>query len=177
VTFCLFQEQPQVLQEKLLGGIFHLGIGSTPHKISGLEYEFLYEEHHSLYCGLGHDLFAASEAAATIDSVRKYPIASRGYWREGQLRQMGFERIEAIVYHIEPQLSLIMSGGYLGFLPDHFAKIWEANGHIRKIAADTITYTCAFEIITRRRTRRTELVDTFLGDLRTSYRQAAASCD
>src|SRR5580765_3722963 len=46
LTFCLFQEQPQVLQEKILGGIFHLGIGSTPHRISGLDYEFLYEEHH-----------------------------------------------------------------------------------------------------------------------------------
>jgi DNA-binding transcriptional LysR family regulator len=174
VTFCLFQEQPQVLQEKILGGIFHLGIGSTPHKISGLEYEFLYEEHHSLYCGRGHDLFAEPDAAATIDSVRNYPIASRGYWREGQLRQMGFERIEAIVYHIEPQLSLIMSGGYLGFLPDHFAKSWEASGHVRKIAADTITYTCAFEIITRRGVRRTELVDTFLADLRASYREVPA---
>ncbi len=175
VTFCLFQEQPQVLQEKILGSIFHLGIGSTPHRISGLDYEFLYEEHHSLYCGRGHELFASASQISSIEEVRGYPIASRGYWREGQLRELGFERVEAIVYHIEPQLSLIMSGGYLGFLPDHYAAPWMANGQIRKIPDGVASYTCSFEVMTRRGSRLTELSKTFIADLRACYRQKSAT--
>jgi DNA-binding transcriptional LysR family regulator len=170
VTFCLFQEQPQVLQEKILGGVFHLGVGSTPHKISGLEYEFLYEEHHSLYCGRGHPLFDRAGTPLPPAEVKTFPISSRGYWREGQLRQMGFERIEAVVYHIEPQLSLIMSGGYLGFLPDHYARAWEDQGHIRRINTDVGSYSCSFEIITRRGDRLTDVTRTFITDLRACYR-------
>ena len=173
VTFCLFQEQPQVLQEKILSGIFHLGVGSTPHKISGLEYEFLYNEHHSLYCGKGHPLFENAGRELPADEVRGFPISSRGYWREGQLRQLGFEHVEAVVYHIEPQLSLIMSGGYLGFLPDHYARAWEEQGHIRKVRTELGSYTCAFEIMTRRGDRTTELTRTFITDLRACYRDAA----
>jgi LysR family transcriptional regulator, transcriptional activator for bauABCD operon len=172
VTFCLFQEQPQVLQEKILGGLFNLGIGSTPHKISGLAYEFLYEEHHSLYCGRGHTLFERCEREISAGEVLTHPVSSRGYWREGQLRQMGFERVEAIVYHIEPQLSLIMSGGYLGFLPDHYARAWVAQDKIRRVQTAPGSYTCAFEIITRRGDRATELTRTFINDLRACYKEA-----
>jgi len=106
--------------------------------------------------------------------VRHYPIASRGYWREGQLRQLGFERVEAIVYHIEPQLSLIISGGYLGFLPDHYAEAWEARGQIRRLPASVASYTCRFEVMTRRGSRQTELSKTFIADLRACYRQKPA---
>jgi len=169
VTFCLFQEQPQVLQEKILGDIFHLGIGSTPHKISGLEYEFLYREHHSLYCGRGHQLYLHAGEGIPASELKLFPISSRGYWREGQLRQLGFERVEAVVYHIEPQLSLVMSGGYLGFLPDHYARSWVERGDIRRINTD-IGYSCDFEIITRRGDRLTELTRTFITDLRACYR-------
>jgi DNA-binding transcriptional LysR family regulator len=172
VTFCLFQEQPQVLQERILEGIFNLGIGSTPHRISGLDYEFLYDEHHSLYCGPGHELFDRASEISSLEEVRRFPIASRGYWREGQLRELGFERVEAVVYHIEPQLALIMSGGYLGFLPDHYAEAWAASGRIRKIPAGVASYTCSFEIMTRRGGRQTELTRTFITDLRACYRQA-----
>jgi DNA-binding transcriptional LysR family regulator len=174
VTFCLFQEQPQVLQEKILGGIFHLGVGSTPHKISGLEYDFLYNEHHSLFCGRGHPFFDKAQEHLPAAEVRTFPVSSRGYWREGQLRQMGFEQVEAIVYHIEPQLSLIMSGGYLGFLPDHYAKAWVERGDIRRVQTELGSYTCAFEIITRRGDRATELTRTFITDLKACYRTAAA---
>jgi len=170
VTFCLFQEQPQILQEKILGGIFHLGIGSTPHKISGLEYEFLYHEHHSLYCGRGHPLYSLAGAEIDPGEVKLQPISSRGYWREGQLRQLGFERVEAVVYHIEPQLSLIMSGGYLGFLPDHYARFWEERGDIRRITTEIGKYVCDFDIITRRGDKSTDLTRTFITDLRACYR-------
>ena len=170
VTLCLFQEQPQILQEKILGGQFNLGIGSTPHKISGLEYEFLYEEHHSLYCGRGHALFDLAKHELPASQVIAHPVASRGYWREGQLGQMGFERVEAVVYNIEPQLNLIMSGGYLGFLPDHFARAWAEQNVIRKVRTEPGSYTCAFEIITRRGDRSTEVARTFIDDLRSCYR-------
>ena len=170
VTFCLFQEQPQVLQEKILSGIFHLGIGSTPHKISGLEYEFLYDEHHSLYCGSSHPLFERAVREIPAVEVKAYPVSSRGYWREGQLRELGFDQVEAVVYNIEPQLSLIMSGSYLGFLPDHYAKAWEDKKEIRRIRTEIGSYSCAFEIITRRGDRTTELTRTFITDLRACYR-------
>jgi len=174
VTFCLFQEQPQVLQEKILGGVFHLGIGSTPQKISGLEYDFLYEETHGLYCGQGHPLFEQAHKSIANDDLGRFPVSSRGYWREGQLRQMGFERIEAVVYHIEPQLSLIMSGAYLGFLPDHYARAWESSGKIRCINRDEVSYTCSFDIITRRGDRTTDVTQTFITDLKACYRPGRA---
>lgn len=169
VTLHIGQEAPQSLQEKVLDGRYHLGIGSFPHKISGLTYEPLYEEVHGLYCGADHRLFSVSDAELDDDALRREPIVCRGYWRETYRRSIGFENAGAFVHQIEPQLLLILSGKYLGFLPDHFARRWVGEGRLRQLACQSVAYRCGFDLILKSGHRQTQIVETFLEALRAVY--------
>ncbi len=166
VTIEVTEDPPQVLQEKVRSGDRHLGIGSFPHKLPGLRYEPLYVENHSLYCAASHPLFRAPEAELSMALVRNEAIVSRGYWREEFARDLGFENIGALVYQIEPQLILILSGQYLGFLPDHYARHWVEAGRLRAISPSTIAYRCTFDLVTRRGEAPARMIESFLSSLR-----------
>ena len=169
VRLCLSQEFPQSLQEKVLMGDLHLGIGSFPHKIKGLEYTPLYEETHGLYCGKGHHLFGADECELEMEHLHNEPIVSRGYWRDEYRKALGFNNVAAVVYQIEPQLISIMSGRYIGFLPVHYARWWAEKGVVRRLAADAALYVCVFDLILKKGSRQTQVVETFANDLRNAY--------
>ena len=132
VMLHLHQEIPQVLQEKVLKGEYHLGIGSFPHKIKGLEYTPLYREEHGLYCGRSHSLFDVAAPELDMARLREEPIVSRGYWRDEHRKTLGFDNVAAITHQMEPQLVSILSGRYLGFLPMHYARWWVERGELRR---------------------------------------------
>ncbi|MDP6413186.1 MAG: hypothetical protein QF352_11370 [Arenicellales bacterium] len=44
------------------------------------------------------------------------------------------------VAHMESTALLILSGKYIGYLPDHFAQRWVDNGLMRAICAETYTF-------------------------------------
>jgi DNA-binding transcriptional LysR family regulator len=46
--------------------------------------------------------------------------------------------------------TLILSGQFLGFLPDHYAESCVREGHMRAIAPELLRYDCQFLAITRR---------------------------
>ena len=169
VTLCLHQEFPQTLQEKVLEGDLHLGIGSFPHKIKGLDYAPLYEETHGLYCGRSHNLFDVEECEIELDSLRNELIVSRGYWRDEHRKSLGFNNVGALVYQIEPQLIALMSGRYIGFLPVHYAQSWADRGLLRRLGGEAVLYVCVFDLILRRGYRPTQVVETFTDDLRNAY--------
>ena len=169
VTLHLHQEIPQVLQEKVLKGEYHLGIGSFPHKIKGLEYTPLYREDHGLYCGRSHPLFDVADPELDMARLRDEPIVSRGYWRDEHRKTLGFDNVAAITHQMEPQLVSILSGRYIGLLPMHYARLWVERGELRRLGAGDILYVCVFDLIVRKGYRRTQVVETFAGDLRDAY--------
>ena len=173
VTIEITEDPPQVLQARVRSGDRHLGIGSFPHKIAGLRYEPLYVERHSLYCADHHPLFDAPDARLSLRALRHEVIVSRGYWREEFVRNLGFENIGALVYQIEPQLILVLSGAYLGFLPDHYAAPWVQAGRLRALNPGSITYPCTFDLITRKNTATPHMVSAFLRVLRDAQGVAA----
>lgn len=97
-------------------------------------------------------------------------MVGRGYWRDQFLKELGFDNVPAVAFQIEPQLILILSGGYLGFLPDHYAEKWVNEGLIRQLAANAISYTCTFDVIVRKGYRKTQVIEAFLDALRGVYR-------
>ena len=175
VTIEITEDPPQVLQQRVRSGDRHLGIGSFPHKSPGLRYEPLYVENHSLFCADCHPLFHAPRDKLTLRAVQDLPIVSRGYWREEFVRNLGFENIGALVYQIEPQLILILSGQYLGFLPDHTAERWVKAGRLRAISPQSIAYRCTFDLVTRRDQEPSRMIDSFMQVLREAHNVANPS--
>lgn len=170
VSLQLVQERPQELQARVHDGTYHCGIGSFPHTISGLDCTFLYEETHFLHIGRGHALFAKPDGDITRHGLRKHAMVRRGYWREQDHKRFDLGPVEATVQQIEPQLMLVLSGRYVGFLPDHVARPWIASGSLRQILPDEISYVCSFELVTRTGHRMTEVLRSFMACCSQSHR-------
>ena len=162
VVIEISEDTPQVLQERVRSGDLHVGLGSFPTRAKDLEHRPLHTEHHSLYCAQGHVLFDFDGADIREDHVRTLPVVSRGYWREEMLDAYGLSNVMAVSYQIEPQLLLILSGHYTGFLPDHFASGWLRSGQLKAILPDVFSYTCNFDLIYRRSAQKSRIMRTFL---------------
>ena len=45
---------------------------------------------------------------------------------------------------------LILSGGFLGFLPDHYAALFVSEGRMRPVAPQRMYYNCRYSVIHRK---------------------------
>jgi DNA-binding transcriptional LysR family regulator len=169
VRFEFLQGSPQTLQTQVLEGSMHLAIGSFPHKVRGLSYRKLYDEVNTLYCGQRHPLFGVPEEAITAESLRVFKAAGRSYWRPDHRNNQDFANSPASAQGVEQQLILILSGAFLGYLPDHVAARWVEQGALRRLRPDLFTYSCQFDVATRPKQAAGALAGTFLEDLASAY--------
>lgn len=174
VSLTLMQNRPQELQQKVYDGDYHCGIGSFPHIISGLEAIPLYEEQHFLYAASTHPLFASGQDI-TLEKLKSHAFTRRGYWRAADEKRLLLGPVESTVHQIEPQLMLVRSGRYLGFLPEHLTKPWVEAGELKAVLPEQIAYTCTFSLILRKGYRKTETLRTFLSDILEAHRSASQS--
>jgi len=150
VRFEVTQNQPQELLQKVLAGVIDVAIGSFPHKAAGLIYRPLQRETHSLYCGSAHPLFGIGADQLRLAALLKEDVVGRGYWRDRQHADLGFENIKAIVYEIEPQLVLIRSGKFIGYLPEHYAASWVHQGELRCLSPVAPSFDCDFDLVLKK---------------------------
>ncbi|HXV24364.1 MAG TPA: LysR family transcriptional regulator [Alphaproteobacteria bacterium] len=154
---------PASLQRGVLEGRLHLAIGCFPTEISALPAQPLYEEANSFYCGVGHPLF--TKRSVTLDDIRGCRVIARSYWRGADLSRLGVEREAAAVDIMEAQATLILSGAYLGYLPEHYAALWLAQGRLKPLMTDQLRYVAPFSMIARPSTAELQVVRQFIEDL------------
>lgn len=119
----------------------------------------LHREQHWLYCSDTHPLFNERGIAAEIILAQR--IATRGYWKTDDLHEQGFAHASATVENMEAQLILILSGAYIGYLPEHFAQRWLDEGRLRPLRPAAFGYQAGFSMIYRRARRREPLIQAF----------------
>lgn len=142
-------KQPQDILSGLANGTYQIGIGSFDNKINSLRYEDLYSEAHSLFCGADHALAGSDLEALDPDSLYDHAWVHRGYWNRQRLKQIRPNELDRVVSDIEAQLFLILSGQYLGLLPDHAARQYVDNGRLVQFPKTAEDYSCMFQLVTR----------------------------
>lgn len=158
---------PNQLEQMVLSGQAHIGIGFFPRRLSQLEYHPAFESRMELYCGTRHPLFSARDSDLNGDIIAEHAHAQRGYVSFDQMpdseRQFVFA---ARAQNIEGLAHLVLSGKYLAFLPVHYARNWLADGQMRSLLPDAFGYTSLYEIIRRRSAARTPAEKKFFEILR-----------
>jgi DNA-binding transcriptional LysR family regulator len=137
---------PNDLLREMIEGRLDVIIGSFPKALLGLTYVRLYEERHLFYCGAGHPLFGRPERDITTALIARYPVIARGYWATRDVRHLRSEQPLANVNNMEAAARLILSGAYLGYLPDHYGDIWVRTGDMRALLPEQLTYVAPFEV-------------------------------
>ncbi|MHA7775773.1 LysR family transcriptional regulator [Roseibium sp. M-1] len=170
VKVVVAQEPAQDLQQKVREGTYHCGIGVDLSPVDGLDQIPLYTETHSLYCGRTHPLFRTVSTELVQAEVLELPFVQRGYLRNKTSRQNAFRDVAATVIQIEPQLLLIRSGQYVGFLPDHLAERWCEKGELRRFELPDFTYSAQFFLFTARDNRNSSLVTALIQAVRNAWK-------
>lgn len=165
----LSEENPQTLQEKLLNDELDIGLGSFPYKATGLLFRPTHVETHSLYCSSNHPLFALPAGKITLSEVHSHRLAGRTYWRDNDLRKFGLGENSTKASHIEAQLTLILSGIYIGLLPDHVANYWIAKDKLKKLLPHDVNYKCKFEIALKVRKTIPPEIEAFASAILSAY--------
>lgn len=160
----LHVQSPYELQLSVLGNRLDLAIGAFPVRMNGLVYHALHREQHRLYCSSRHPLFRARSVSA--DAIGQQRMVGRAYWSQTELARQGFKRSDATVDSMEGQLILILSGAYIGFLPEHFAQSWVERGSLRALLPAKFGYQAPFSLVVRRGRSKEPLVVRFREALR-----------
>ncbi|MBT3067017.1 LysR family transcriptional regulator [Rhodoferax sp. U11-2br] len=141
-----------VIERGVIDGQFQVGV-VPGHRTSGaLVYDELFSETMYLYCGLTHPLFGADAAQQPGDwaALHAHAFAGLGYHSPNmELAQKVQLTRQATGYDQESIATLILSGRYLGFLPDHYAESFVRQGRLRAVQPSVFNYRCSFFGIVR----------------------------
>ncbi len=140
----LMVDRPSALNHALLDGRLNLAVGVFPRHVAGVDYEILYKERSLLYCGEGHELFGRSANQIDQAAIARCRFVARAYSLERDMTAMGRVIHKASVENMEAQAHLILSGCFVGFLPEHYAKSWVTAGRMQ--ALDPARYSLESEI-------------------------------
>lgn len=150
------------LERAVLNGHIHAAIVPYIRKVSGLEFRPVIREIHHLYCGVGHPLFERANDMVTHEEISSKPFVLRSYHEQFDLSNFPPINNKATVHSMEGMLVLLLTGSYLGFLPDHYAQRWVDKGELRKIEASDFSYSSRHMLITRKSAKMPSAFTAFL---------------
>lgn len=157
---------PNEIDLDILNGHADCGINVAQTQHPGLEYLSLFEHSSGLYCGRQHPLYNQSTDELTLSRVVEYDLvgSSSRYDPDIQQRHAMFNT-QARANHMSGRCLLILSGAYLGFLPDYFAERWVRTGQIKKIDLPELNYSMNNAVIYRRNADKKVLIQLFVDAL------------
>ena len=140
-----------MIERGVMDGQFQLGVVPEHRRSESLVYDDLFGETMRLYAGKGHPWFRAHRQPFDWADLRRQQLAALGYHSPNLMlaHARHLER-EASASDQEGVATLVLSGTYVGFLPDHYAEPFVRAGRLRAVAEQTLNYRCRFSCVHRR---------------------------
>ncbi len=154
------------IESGVIDGRLHLGIVPDHRRSDSLDYLELFDETMYLYCGRQHPLFGRDHARLGWDELQACDHAALAFHSPNMEATHRFSlRRQATASDQEAIALLILSGRYVGFLPDHYAEAFVRDGLIERVAHPECMYGVRFVAITRRSPEPSRPVRAFLDAL------------
>lgn len=163
-------EPTNVIETGIIERQFDVGIIPMHRKSTSLVYEKLYTEQMYLYCGHNHPFFAQPEDQVTSRDIRRCKYAGLSFHSPNLVvgNKMRLKRV-ADVNDQEALAILILSGRYIGFLPNHYAMQFQEKNLMRQIGAGKFQYESKFSAICRRYPAPSRKAETFIECLKRAH--------
>jgi LysR family transcriptional regulator, transcriptional activator for bauABCD operon len=101
-----------------------VGLTISKSDLPELEYQVVGVEHASMYCARGHPAYGKNEANLRALLADSPPCIRRGYLVHDALPEMLRSTSAPIAYHVEATVLLLLTGAYVGMVPDQIARAW-----------------------------------------------------
>lgn len=161
--------EPRETELAVLNGRSLASFGVSRHPLRGLDYLPLYKESNYLYCGKNHPLFKCKKS-----KIEQYLTESEFITR-GYLRDIDFSdhdlpcQRSATAYHDEGIAHLILSGHFIGYLPEEYAKPWVNKNKMRAIQPHRYNYEIPIVLITQKKDNFSTLENAFIEEVKLAY--------
>ncbi|WP_010487386.1 LysR family transcriptional regulator [Pseudomonas sp. S9] len=154
---------PSEVEQGVLDGRLHIGVVPQSGALSGLDYQPLYGERSLLYCAVGHPLFYADDQLLDDERLNTQDAIAPTFRLPPEI-QTHYQVLNctASASDREGMAFLILTGRYIGYLPDHYANAWVQQGRLRALKPDVRFYDLNLAAVTRKGRRPHLVLESFL---------------
>ncbi len=131
---------PNLIENALINKQSDIGIGIFENPIDELVYINLYQEQDHLYSAAE----CAEDHLELLAHGNTNKLVTRTFLRNEQ--QSAQLNTQAWVENIEAAAMLILAGSHIGFLPDHYAKLWVDQGRLVTIEPESYFRTSMIQL-------------------------------
>lgn len=157
------------VETSVINGRSLVGLGVSRHHIRGLDYYALHNENNFLYCGQAHPLFSC-ELAEQQTLLKQAEVITSNYMRDKEVRNDGLNyQNSATAYHDEGIAHLILSGEFIGYLPEHYASYWVDKGMLKVILPQEYAYQIPVSLITSKTNSASPLAKAIIAEIKRSH--------
>ena len=171
IQFDIHVCEAREVETSVINGRSLVGLGVSRHHIRGLDYYPLQNEYNYLYCGKGHPLFEVdqdiSKPAEINKLLKQAEVITSNYMRDKEVRNDGLNYTNsATAYHDEGIAHLILSGEFIGYLPEHYAKYWVDKGEFKAILANKYSYQIPVMLISSKNNAISPLAEALIDEIK-----------
>lgn len=147
---------------RVLDNRLHAGVIPLVTPLSGLDYFDLYSESSFLYCGKNHPLFNHC-SNINLNELKKWQAILPNYAITSEAAKLHqLLDCKATASDREGIAFLILTGRFLGFLPDHYAKKWVEDGAMQPVLKNKMHYSTPICLITHKGKNHNNILKTFM---------------
>lgn len=155
------------VERSVINGHFQVGVVPLIKRIRALEYVPIYEETVYLYCAANHPLYAQDDQAIRESALKAYDAVQPLYPLPPFRRKLQRALHEtASARDREGVAFLILTGSYIGYLPEHFAARWVQSGQLRALNPQALFCRIPYAVITRRGRLPNRVLEEFLLEIK-----------
>jgi len=148
------------LNRGMRDGSLQVAFGPLVGRSVDLQYDDIFWEDHTLYCGRGHPFFEKS--GIDDDMLAQTRFVTRSYLEGEDASAFHNHNVAASVASMEAQAMLILTGRYIGYLPVHYARQWVWDGQMQAVDSGRYVSRSRFVVASRRTRETPKLVEAFL---------------
>lgn len=157
------------VETAVINGRSMIGIGVSRHHLRGLDYYPLFNEVNHLYCAAGHPLFDCSDTDVGR-LLQTTELVTSNYHRDKENLQIGLNApVGATAYHDQGIAHLVLSGKFIGYLPEHYASLWVEKGLLKAIQPEKYAYDIEVMLITANNAVPTRLTEAVITELQAAH--------
>lgn len=156
---------PGDIERGLFDGRLHVGALPLTNRLSGLDYHPLYEERSLLYCSREHPLFDRRNDVQ-IAELADMPAVVPSYRMSAEALDL-HRSLDCVARATDREAIafLILTGEFIGFLPDHYAASWVEKGQLAPVLREQMSFLETIAAVTRSGRRQNLVVDRFMEEL------------
>jgi DNA-binding transcriptional LysR family regulator len=167
VTLNIRMIPPNDIEKGVLDGSLHVGMVPDLRLLAGLEYLPLYRENSQLYCSNSHPLFEVEDENINAEQIAQLDAVVPAYAQTPEIKaKLQQLKATATATDREGIAFLILTGHYIGYLPDHVAEVWVKEGKMRSLLDSQFSFDTGFSAITRKGASSNLVLETYLAELK-----------